>query len=159
MNKKKTSVIFTIAMLFTLLGTLAFAPQAAYAQSGGGNGTLIADGDGLAGIRGNGTVTVSGNGVLWIRDTAGDAEINISGESGHRAEGERGWIRYSGFNGQAVVSGSQVTVAVSGFDIHLEASGTGKFIMRGNGSYSVERNGVTLVNGSWTEEAQVFSIP
>ena len=159
MKKKKLTLVFTLAMIFALVGTVALSPQAAYAQSGGGDGTLRANGDGLAGIRGNGNITISGNGILWIRDSAGDAVINISGNGGHRSEGENGWIRYSGFDGQATVSGSRVTVALSGFGINLTATGSGKFIMRGNGSYTIEKDGVIVLDGVWTEEAQVFSIP
>lgn len=158
MKKKTLPLIFSLAMMIALVGAGVLAPQTAYAQSGGGKGTLTASGDGLAGIRGNGDVIISGNGILWIRDSAGDAVINVSG-SGTRKEGENGWIRYSGFDGQATVSGSQITVALSGYDINLEATGTGKFVLRGNGSYSVEKDGIIVLDGVWTEEAQVFSIP
>ena len=159
MKKKTFPLLFVIATLVALIGAGIFAPQTAYAQSGGGNGTLKATGDGLAGIRGNGNVTISGNGILWIRDSGGDAVINVSGNGGHRSEGENGWVRYSGFDGQATVSGSQVTVALSGFGINLEATGSGKFIMRGSGSYTIEKDGIIVLDGVWTEEVQVFSIP
>lgn len=156
MNKK--TLIFTLVMVFVFVGGTAFAPQVAYAQSGGGTGTLKATGDGLAGIRGSGDVTISGSGVLWIRDRAGDALIQISG-SGNRREGENGWIRYSGFNGEASISGSAITVALTGTGIDLEATGTGRFVLRGSGSYTVEKDGIIILDGIWTEEAQVFSIP
>lgn len=159
MKKKTFPLLLVIATLVALTGAGIFAPQTAYAQSGGGNGTLKASGDGLAGIRGNGDITISGNGMLWIRDQAGDAVINVSGNGGNRHEGENGWVRYSGFDGQATVSGSQITVALSGYGINLEATGTGKFIMRGSGSYTVEKDGIIVLDGAWTEEAEVFSIP
>ncbi|RME89941.1 MAG: hypothetical protein D6770_03450 [Anaerolineae bacterium] len=155
--KHKTFFLFSVVLVMTLLGA-ALAPQTVYARSGGGNGTLTASGDGLAGIRGNGTVTVSGNGILWIKDHAGDASIQVSG-SGVRRELPNGWIRYTGFQGQAVVSGSAVTVALSGYSIELQASGSGKFVLRGNGTYSVEKDGEIVVSGVWTEEAQVLNIP
>jgi hypothetical protein len=157
MNNKRISLIVSIALAIALLSTAMLAPQAALANSGGGSGTLIADGDGLAGIRGSGTVSISGNGILWIRDHAGDASINVSGD-GIRSDLPNGWIRYSGFNGSAVVSGSQITVALSGYSIHLEATGTGQFVLRGNGSYTVEKNGI-IVTGAWTEGAEVQNIP
>ena len=159
MKKRTYTLLFVIATIFALVGAGAFAPQTAYAQAGGGSGILKATGDGLAGIRGNGNITISGNGILWIRDQAGDAVINVSGDGGHRYEGENGWVRYAGFNGQADVSGSQITVALSGFDIDLEATGTGRFVLRGNGSYTLEKDGAIVLDGVWTEEAQVFSIP
>ncbi len=158
MKNKRFYLIFSIAMAVALVGAGMFAPQAVLAQSGGGSGTLTASGDGLAGIRGNGAVTISGSGILWIRDTAGDAVINVSG-NGTRHERPGGWIRYSGFQGQATVSGSQITVALSGFGIDMVATGTGKFILRGNGSYSVEKDGLVIMTGAWTEQAEVFSIP
>lgn len=159
MKKKTFTLILAFAMVFALVGAGIFSPQTAHAQSGSGNGTLIASGDGLAGIRGNGNITISGNGILWIRDGAGDAVVNISGNGGRRYEGESGWVRYSGFDGQATVSGSRVTVALSGFGINLTATGAGRFIMRGSGSYHVEKNGITVLEGVWTEGVQVFSIP
>ncbi len=159
MKKRIYPLLFVLAALIALVGAGIFVPQITYAQSGGGSGMLKATGDGLAGIRGNGDVTVSGNGILWIRDQAGDAVVNVSGNGGHRHEGENGWVRYSGFDGQATVSGSQITVALSGFDINLKATGTGKFIMRGSGSYTVEKDGIIVLDGVWTEEAEVFNIP
>ncbi len=153
MNTKRLSLVFSIAAVIALLGATAFAPQTALAASGGGTGSLTASGDGLAGLRGNGTVNISGNGILWIRDRAGDALIQVSG-NGRRAELPSGWIRYVGFQGSAEVSGSNITVALSGYDIHLEASGTGKFVLRGNGTYQV--NGLS---GSWTEGPVIHSLP
>ncbi len=158
MKNKRLYLIFSFALAVSLFSAALVAPQTAFAESGGGTGTLTADGDGLAGIRGNGTVTISGNGILWIRDHAGDAAITISG-NGVRDALPGGWIRYSGFNGSATVSGSQITVALSGYSIHLNATGTGKFVLRGNGSYSVVKDGDVVLTGSWTEDAEVLSIP
>ncbi len=157
MKNKRISLIVSLALAIALLSTAMLAPQTALANSGGGTGTLVADGDGLAGIRGSGTVSISGNGILWIKDHAGDANINVSG-NGIRTNRPDGWIRYSGFNGTVVVSGSQITVALSGYNIHLEATGTGQFVLRGNGSYTVEKDGI-VITGAWTERAEVLSIP
>lgn len=152
----KTKLLDLVVLLTVVLAL--FVPQSALAQSGGGTGTLTASGNGLAGIRGDGTVTVSGNGILWIRDHAGDASVNVSG-SGEKRELPNGWIQYIGFQGQATVSGSWFTVALSGYDIHLQASGTGKYILRGNGTYSVERDGLIVVSGAWTEDVEVMTVP
>lgn len=153
MNTKRISLIFSIVVTLALLGATAFVPQIALADSGGGTGHLTASGDGLAGLRGNGTINISGNGVLWIRDRAGDAFIQVSG-NGRRTELGNGWIRYAGFDGNAEVSGSAITVALSGYDIHLEASGTGKFVLRGNGTYQLGE-----LSGSWTEGPEIKSLP
>ncbi len=158
MKSKRFPLIVSLALILAMFGAALVAPQAVYAESGGGRGTLTASGDGLAGIRGNGTVTISGNGILWIKDHAGDASIQVSG-NGVRRDLPNGWIRYTGFQGQAVVSGSRVSVALSGYDIDLQATGTGRFVLRGSGSYSVEKDGAVILSGSWTEEAQMFSIP
>ncbi len=158
MKVKRISLIISLALAIAILGISFLGPQVALAESGGGSGNLVADGDGLAGIRGGGTVTISGNGILWIRDQAGDAEIDITG-NGIRSDLPGGWVRYSGFNGSAVVSGSQITVALSGYSIHLQASGTGSFVLRGNGTYSVTKDGVVVFTGAWTEEAEVKRIP
>jgi len=157
MKTKRTYLILAIAAVLALLGATILPSQAALAQSGGGSGTLTASGDGLAGIRGSGTVTISGNGILWIRDRAGDASIQVSG-NGTKSELPSGWIRYAGFQGNATVTGSSVTVALSGYDIRLTASGTGKFVLRGNGTYTVEKGSFSKT-GAWTESAEVFTMP
>lgn len=153
MNVKRLPTIFSIAAVLALLAATAFAPQPALADSGGGTGVLTASGNGLAWIRGNGTITISGNGILEIRDHAGDAEIRVSG-AGKKTELAGGVIRYIGFNGSATVSGSDVSVSLSGYNIRLEARGTGKFILRGNGTYTV--NGV---HGTWSRTRQVHTLP
>ncbi len=158
MNNKRFTLIFAIAFAFALVGAGIFALQPALAQSGGGTGTLTASGDGLAGIRGNGRVEISGNGILWIKDHAGDADINVSG-NGVRHEMPGGWIRYTGFQGQANVSGSSITVALSGYNINLRATGTGSFVLRGNGEYSVEKDGIIVLSGTWSETTEVLSFP
>lgn len=158
MNTKRSLAIFSFAAVLALLGAICLTAQPALAQSGGGTGRLTASGDGLAGIRGNGTVTISGSGVLWIRDHAGDASIQVSG-SGSKRELANGWTRYVGFQGTAVVSGSKVTVALSGYDISLEATGTGKFVLRGNGSYTATKDGVVIASGAWTESVDVLTMP
>ncbi|MEW6093783.1 MAG: hypothetical protein AB1531_07450 [Chloroflexota bacterium] len=157
----KTTRFYTItvlALILALTGAAAFVPQTASAESGGGTGTLTASGDGLAGIRGNGSVHITGNGILYIRDYAGDASIQVTG-SGVKTELPNGWIRYMGFHGTADVSGSMISVALSGYDIDLQASGTGKFLLRGNGTYSVVRDGVVILSGTWTESAEVQQLP
>ena len=157
---KKTKQIHhlaTFAIALILVGAVALPAGVALAQGGAGTGTLTASGDGLAGVRGNGNITISGNGILWIRDHAGDASINVSG-NGERSELPSGWIRYIGFDGQAQVSGSKVTVALSGWGIELEATGTGKFLLRGNGTYSTSRGDQVFV-GEWSQEVEIISMP
>ena len=146
----------TLALILTLVLSVILVPTLASAQSGSGSGRLTAYGSGLAGLRGNGTVTISGEGVLWIRDLNGNAEIKISGQ-GRRTNLPSGWTRYAGFNGQATVTGSQITVALSGADIEMQATGRGKFILRGEGSYTVRKNDITTT-GSWTMEAKVMEL-
>lgn len=152
MNVRRIFPILSIAAVMALLAAV-FAPQVALADSGGGTGVLTASGNGLAWIRGNGTITISGNGILEIRDYAGDAVIRVSG-AGKKTELPSGVIRYIGFNGTASVSGSDVSVALSGYNIRLEARGTGKFILRGNGTYEV--NGV---HGVWSKTRQIHTLP
>ena len=158
MKHKRLVLIAVFALLITLVGTGAVSQQTAFAHSGGGTGTLTASGSGLAGIRGSGNVTISGNGILWIKDYAGDANIHVSG-NGVRHEMSNGWIRYTGFRGQAQVSGSDISVALSGYDIHLVATGSGRFLLRGNGEYSVESDGVVIIRGQWTERGKVLTLP
>lgn len=153
----KLKRLITIA---AVLGVLALTALPVFAQEqGGGTGTLEATGDGLAGIKGDGTVTVSGDGMLWIQDLAGDASINVTGQ-GNYVELPNGWIRYQGFDGSATVSGSSIIVALNGTGIELTASGTGKYILRGEGSWMVyKEDGTVAASGQWTEKAEPIDIP
>jgi hypothetical protein len=153
MKTKRLSLIFSSAAVIALLAAVFFAPQTVLADSGGGTGILTASGNGLAWIRGNGAIIISGNGILEIRDHAGDAAIRVSG-AGKKTELAGGVIRYIGFNGTATVSGSDVAVSLSGYNIRLEARGTGKFILRGSGTYTV--NGV---HGTWSRTRQIHTLP
>jgi len=143
--------------LFSALGLALVAillmTGAAAAAQGGGTGTLTAQGDGIAGLRGNGSITISGSGTLYVRDAAGDATINVTGK-GVKRELRNGWILYAGFDGQAQISGTQITVALSGINIHLQASGTGKFLLRGEGTYETSHG-----KGVWTDAGKVIAVP
>ncbi|MFV1950261.1 MAG: hypothetical protein ACC633_10090 [Anaerolineales bacterium] len=158
MKNKRFYTISTLALALVLMSAFMFTPNTAYAQSGGGTGSLTASGVGLAGVRGNGTATISGNGILYVRDYGGDANIQVSGE-GVRTELPSGWIRYSGFNGQATISGSNFKIGLSGFNINLYATGTGSFVLRGSGSYSVEKDGVVIASGKWVEGVEPIELP
>ncbi|NIM93608.1 MAG: hypothetical protein GTO18_07840 [Anaerolineales bacterium] len=146
MRKK---LMFGIAL--TLLAAMVL-PVVAFAAGGGGTGTLVAYGDGTAGVRGNGEVKITGRGVLYIKDHAGDANIQVSG-TGKRIELPNGWIQYVGFNGKAYVAGSLISVGLKGSNIALHATGTGRFILWGNGTYEV--NGTS---GRWTEPGVVLEL-
>ena len=138
-----------LALMLAVFAT-AFTAQVVHAQSGGGEGVLTAEGDGIVGVRGNGEISITGNGVLWIIDHEGDAEIEVSGE-GRKQELANGRTRYVGFEGEALVSGSRVSVALSGYDITLEASGTGRFWLRGEGSFSTG-----VIEGEWQDSFESY---
>lgn len=109
-----------------------------------GEGSLTAQGDGIAILRGKGTVDLSGNGILWIRDVAGDAVIEVTGE-GEKEEFPDGWLQYAGFHGTAHVSGSRIAVIVAGVDVELTAHGRGVAWLWGHGSYQSSADGA----GKW----------
>lgn len=151
--KTKIMKYCMVISLVLIFGFVLIPAESVYAAGGGGTGTLTASGNGLAGIKGDGEVTISGNGVLWIFDHNGDANIQVTGH-GLRQDLPSGWIMYSGFDGEAQVSGSLITVALSGFDINLEASGTGRFLLRGTGTYQTGDK-----SGEWTMDGVVISVP
>ena len=99
-----------------------------------GEGSLTGQGDGIAILWGRGTVDLSGNGTLWIKDRAGDAVTEVTGQ-GEKKEFPDGWLQYAGFHGTAHVEGSGVVVIVAGVDIELTAHGRGRAWLWGHGSY------------------------
>ena len=114
------------------------------AESEGGMGTLVAQGDGFAGLHGTGYVRVRGNGVLWVK---GEESIRIQGEEGHKKVFPDGWSEYVGFRGTARIRGQGVSVLMAGERINLYAIGTGRVILWGKGTYEI--NG--LITGRWSE--------
>lgn len=134
---------FLISALLLALLTALLIPTVALAASGGGTGTLTTWGTGKGVVKGDGHITVTGNGNLWIYDRAGDATIFITGE-GTKFHNPNGWVHYEGFNGRAHISGSAVTVALSGDHIRMYARGSGSFALRGQGDYRTSGSGWTL---------------
>jgi len=141
------SLLLVAAVMLTSLGfaSVASAEEASPdgEAHGGGRGVLTAQGDGIALVGGRGTVDVSGNGLLWINDRAGDATIEVTGY-GEKEEFSDGWVQYSGFHGEAQITGSRIVVVISGVDVDLQAEGRGRFLLWGHGTYDV--NGRT---GDW----------
>jgi hypothetical protein len=120
-------------ILVVVVAMLAVVPVVS-AQGSQSEGSLTAQGDGMAILRGRGTVDLSGNGILWIKDAAGDAVIEVTG-SGQKEEFPDGWIQYAGFHGTAHVEGSRIGVIVAGVDIELAAQGRGMARLWGHGTY------------------------
>ena len=120
-------------IVVAVVAMLAVVPVVS-AEEVRGKGRLTAQGDGIAILRGRGTVDLSGNGTLWIKDAAGDAEIEVTGW-GEKEEFSDGWIQYAGFHGEAHVEGSKFAVVLAGLDIELAAQGRGIVRLWGHGSY------------------------
>jgi hypothetical protein len=143
---KKTLSLTLLVMV--LVATLGFAP-AAYADDAStdvnakGIGKLQAQGDGIAILYGKGTVELSGNGTLWIKDSSGDAKVEVTGY-GTKKEFPDGWIQYSGLHGTASIKGSNIRIVIAGVSIDLTARGRGGAILWGHGTY--EMNGKS---GQW----------
>lgn len=149
MKTKLVQALGLALVAVLLVTTVAAADQG----SGSGTGTLTAKGNGFAAMRGKLSVTISGTGLLVIQDAAGDAKIKVSGK-GFKRVFKNGVTVYGGFDGEAKISGSKISVALGGSDIELEASGTGKFFLRGNGSYHTDHD-----NGAWSKDGKVVTLP
>ncbi len=147
MKTKLVSALGLALLAILLVGAVASSDQ------GGGTGTLTAKGKGLVALRGNLSATLSGAGLLVIRDRGGDAKIEVTGR-GFKKELKNGIVAYIGFDGKAEISGSKIDVALKGRNIELEATGTGRFLLRGYGSYHTEKD-----NGAWTKEGRVLILP
>jgi len=101
-----------------------------------GTGSIEASGDGVMTIEGSAEIElVAESGTLTITDTAGDAEIEISG-SGNKTEDDD-TTTYVGMDGSASISGSDIEVTIDGTAITLYAEGTGTATLAGTGFYKV----------------------
>ncbi len=114
-----------------------------------GTGKLIATGNGKATMSGNMEAKISARGgILTITDYDGNAEVDVTGYGAKEDIGD-GVVRYSGFDGTAGISGSSVTVVILGDDIELTAEGIGSVILRGYGTYDVEKDGRHTSSNDW----------
>jgi hypothetical protein len=114
-----------------------------------GTGKLIATGNGKATMSGNMEAKISARGgILTITDYDGNAEVDVTGYGAKEDIGD-GVVRYSGFDGTAGISGSSVTVEILGDDIELTAEGIGSVILRGYGTYDVEKDGRHTSSNDW----------
>jgi hypothetical protein len=143
-NTKKVSSLFAFALAFALCFG-ALMPQTATAQSGSGTGTVTAQGKGLAWFSGSGAATVSGSGELRIRDYGNDAQVNVQATKGVKRVLANGWTRYIGFEGTVTITGDTFYVELGGANINMSLNGTGKYVLRGAGTFSTATEA-----GSWT---------
>ena len=151
--KHNTFKFVGLLVAVLLIGGLLWVPsQVVFAATDSGTGTLDAQGRGLAGLSGNGTVKVSGSGTLWIKDSGGDAVTQVTG-AGRATKFPGGWTRYAGLKGDAAVHGSDIQVEITGVNINLHAEGTGKFYLRGKGTFTT---GAT--SGTWPGTRKSFDI-
>ena len=117
-----------------------------------GTGKLTASGTGKATISGDVDVEIiAKSGVLTITDYDGNAEVDVKGY-GTKEDLGNGALRYSGFYGTAGISGSSVTVVILGDDIELTANGTGSAVLRGYGTYYVEKDGRHILSNDWAPQ-------
>jgi|GEM_PF-1903673 len=122
-----------------------------------GTGTLTASGNGVATMSGNMEMEISArSGVLTITDYDGNAEVDVTGY-GTKEDLGNGAVRYSGFDGTASISGSSVTVVILGDDIELTAEGTGSAVLRGYGTYDVEKDGRHISSNDWAPQVRTES--
>jgi hypothetical protein len=147
------SLAVAFVLSFGLMGLKPASATSAVTQSGGGSGTLIAQGKGVAWVRGNGTFTVSGSGALRFRDWGGDAQVTVNGTQRNVFKGR--WNRYGGFRGTATITGTDVMIELIGTNISLNATGTGKYGLRGQGTYTKTISGTTST-GEWTTVTQTL---
>jgi hypothetical protein len=143
MNKK-----MLILMAVLVIASLGFTSVVS-AEGEDGMGTLEAQGDGFAGLHGTGYVRVSGNGMLWVK---GEEFIRIQGEEGHKKVFPDGWTEYVGFRGTARIRGQGLSVLVAGENIDLYASGSGRVILWGEGTYEI--NG--FITGRWSDAIEIL---
>ena len=115
----------------------------------GGRGKLTASGDGKATMSGDMEAKISARGgILTISDYNGNAEVDVTGYVTKEDIGD-GVVRYRGFDGTADISGSSVTVEILGDEIELTAKGIGSVILRGYGTYDVEKDGRYMSSNDW----------
>lgn len=141
--KKKMFVLMAVLVIASLGVT-----SVASAESESGMGTLVAEGDGFAGLHGTGYIRISGRGVLWVK---GEEFIEIRGD-GHKKVFPSGWTEYVGFRGTARIRGQRVSVLMAGEEIDLYAIGTGRAILWGEGTYEI--NG--LVTNRWSDTIEIL---
>ena len=101
-----------------------------------GTGTLTAEGSGTTLVRGDIEMQLSADaGSLSVVDRDGDMIITVTGDGARTDDGSI--VVYTGFNGDATISGSDVVVTMTGTGIDLTVDGTGTAILIGTGLYEV----------------------
>lgn len=120
-----------VAVVAVILGSVAAAP--ASAAEVGGSGRLVAQGFGAARIEGSGSIVIAGGaGTVWV---SGPATITTEGR-GRRTTLPDGTIRLSGYSGRITITGDDLVVRVAGGAINLSATGTGRALLSGKGTYT-----------------------
>lgn len=142
---RKLSLV-AVALAVAGIASSAFAPAASAEEPSPeatlqGRGVLEARGTGLVAVKGHIVefdVTASA-GILLVKDIAGDAEVEVSGQGGMVQW--NGFDVYFGIDGDAHVTGSNVAVIIVAKEIRLHAAGAGWAFLKGRGLYTVNGHG------------------
>ena len=129
---------FTTRLAAAAVGLVAAAslaaPALAAGTSGSGAGSLTAHGRGTAQIKGDvDAMGITGRGVLVVTDLAGDAKVVVTGKGVAKVSGNT--RTYAGFDGKAVITGSNVIVRLVGSNVDFAVRGDGTFLLKGSGTY------------------------
>lgn len=121
-------------------------------------GIVTAEGDGIVAVNGSGEVMIEGEGVLFIVDRTDTATIHINSttRSHYTEQQSRGNSVhiYRRFNGTATIIGEDIAVVMDGVSISASISGTGSMLLRGEGTYTLNKqiqpwsdDGITIAFG------------
>ena len=136
----KTKMIYTAALI---AGLFVCSMASAHMVDLFGSGYLTARGHGSAVILGSGTAVVKGNGTLIVNE---NAQI-VSHRLGERVDLPGGYTMFIGFDGIAVLRGDDMDIALFGSNVELGASGEGRVILQGCGTYEHGNGG-----GEWSPD-------
>ena len=124
-----------------------------------GTDTLNASGSGTAWIIGSLDLALSCDyGTLMAHDHIGDMDIKVTGNGVKDQSGR--WTMYHGFDGNADITGSDVSVVLVGSGVDLTVTGTGRAILVGDGTYQVHGDGDddVISSGDWQEQRDGYDI-
>jgi hypothetical protein len=144
--KQQNNRTILLFLVICILGMTLGISSPVLADSGTGTGTLKAVGTGYAKLSGGGTATLSGIGTLFVRDYDGNAVVTVTGK-GRKQVLSDGWTRYTGFSGAVVITGKSFGIILTGTRIRLVASGSGRFVLHGRGTYTTGN-----LSGTWRSD-------
>lgn len=148
----RRALVAAVALMLIVPALASATAQSAHQRNGdrsSPSARVQATGSGLMTVSGRLTVNglIPGRGIVVVRDRKGDARAYLAGTALELRRGRSTRVRRA--SGVLYVTGSKVTVTITGDELSFSIAGNGRARFDGSGVYSIDAGPEEEWSGEW----------